>query len=197
VAQGGLHQSHARKRVYLQSVLPDPNNSPAALAKEHGRVFVSRCVAAQFFSPKGGVRLWNLSVPRAAMPETSIQKNGDTMVKENEIRVRSIETLPLRSRMLCSCGQSYLLVSAPASNSCRMKCLRERGFGGLIAAPANRSHHMRSLRFGENVSHRGGLLFEWAAQGGEPLASFFSPLRPAANLCTHVHSRLAAFPESV
>lgn len=197
MAQSGLHQSHAGNLVYPQSVLPDPNNSPAALAKKHGHVFVSRCVAAQFFSPKGGVVLWNLSVPRAAMPETSIQKNGDAMVKENEIRVRSIGTWPLRSRMLCSCGQSYLLVSAPASNSSRMKRLRERGFGGLIAAPANRSHHVRSLCFGENVSHRDGLLFEWAAQGGAPIASFFIPLRQTTKGCTLVHCRLAAFPESV
>ncbi len=160
-------------------------------------MFVSRCVAAQFFSPEGGVMLRDLSMPRAAMPETSIQKDGDLPVAENEIRVRSIGTRPRRSRMLFSCGQTYLLVAAPASNSCRMKRLRERGFCGLIAAPANRSHHMRSLCFGENVSHRGGLLFEWAAQRGATLARFLSPLRPATKGCTHVHSRLAAFPESV
>jgi hypothetical protein len=59
-------------------------------------------------------------------------ENGDSLVKESEIGVRSTGTWPLRSRMLCCCGQTYLLVSAPASNSCRMKRLRERGCCGLI-----------------------------------------------------------------
>ena len=79
--------SHAPGQVVLQTMLPNTQDRPAALAKQLIGFPVSRYVPAKFFSPELRAAPWPRTVPRARMPEASVQENRHPLFGKNEIGI--------------------------------------------------------------------------------------------------------------
>jgi hypothetical protein len=111
-------------------MLPDTVDTPATTAQKGAYSFIPGAIAANFGLPVGTARLGHTAVPAAAMPETSVDENGEPGMSKNEIRPT---------------WQS--LISAPAGNSGGAKKGNELQLRGFVTTRANGSHYLRTFGF--------------------------------------------------
>jgi hypothetical protein len=77
-------------------------------------------------------------MPAAAVPETAVHEDGQTLAAEYEIGLA---------------GKS--LVPSPAGDAMGAKNGGQPQFGGAVSGGPDRGHDLRTLLFGQYVGHRG------------------------------------------
>jgi hypothetical protein len=70
-------------------MLPDADHSPASILKDCSRDLVSSAVSMDLLLPPIAVLLRPCPMNRASMPEATIDKDGDTSARKNDVGARS------------------------------------------------------------------------------------------------------------
>lgn len=71
----------------MDLVLPETNNADPCLLQKLFGLLVSAAIAAELGAPIGGVLAGDVSAFGAAMPETTVNENGDPVFVEVEVRL--------------------------------------------------------------------------------------------------------------
>ena len=67
-------------------MFPDPQHFPS-LSFCHGVGFeVAFCILRKFRPPVVGMRCWNRSVLRTAVPEAAVDEDGESLTSEDDVR---------------------------------------------------------------------------------------------------------------
>jgi hypothetical protein len=123
-------------------VAPNAENSPAKFAKQPGNSTVAGGVAGDFAFPILAVSAGHAVVPRAAMPETTVNKDSQALTAENEVGTANER-----------------LVATPACDAGGAHDGDQLQLGGFIAARADGGHDFGPLFLCENVRHLESLAF--------------------------------------
>ena len=70
----------------LQLTFPEPQHREAEGPQFSVDERISLLVTQNLVSPVSNVRFRNVAAPRAAMPETAVQENGNSFIREKEVR---------------------------------------------------------------------------------------------------------------
>lgn len=117
-------------------VLPDAEDAPAAFAKRAIHETIARLVAGDFFAPEFSVLFGLGGVDWAAVPETTIDENGEAAFGENEIGLAG------------ECA-----VSPPAGDARGAHDRDQTKLGVFVARAANARHDGGAFFAGEDVGH--------------------------------------------
>ena len=118
-------------------MLPDPNNSPTSLPEALIRFTVPLDVPGDLAFPILAVVFWHSEMPRAAVPEATIDENGETFAAKDKIWFAR-----------------HRLPPPPSGDAMGAENGSEPQFCGAVSGGADCGHDLRSLFFGEHVGHR-------------------------------------------
>lgn len=117
-----------------QFVLPDTDHRPAASAQRTINAAVAGLVGGDLVPPERGVGLRLGRVPRAAVPETTVDEDGGAEQREDEVR-----------------AARQLGASAPAGDAVRPENLDQPQLGALVARVADAGHDFGAFDRSEDV----------------------------------------------
>ena len=117
-------------------VFPNAEDAPAAAAQGAIDEQVALTIAPEFFTPEKGVAGGAAAMSRAAMPETTIHKEGHALSAENEVRFAEERLVP-----------------PPAGDAVGAEPLDHHEFRVAVAVRADAGHHGGTFGFGEDVGH--------------------------------------------
>lgn len=118
-------------------MFPYPYNRPALFAEQGAVLFVPCLIVRNLLLPELHVAFRLNVTGLAAVPETSVNKNGNSLCRKNKIWLA---------------GQSFD-VSAPASNFIFLEKMQKLLLGCLVASAAYRSHILGPRCFVVYVGH--------------------------------------------
>lgn len=75
-------------------MLPDADHPPIPFPEPRINHSVSLSVACDFLAPVVGVRVWNAPVLRAAVPETPVDENRTSLLKEHKVGLPDNRVIP-------------------------------------------------------------------------------------------------------
>ena len=160
--------------MFGQCTFPNPDNSPAGAAQGTIHQSVAGLVASEFLLPERSIIYRLGRVFWATVPETAVNEECEPHLPEYKIRfyakgrdiaLRCPRRVQRRNRFQIvpalhgpvtpqrGIPTTNFDVSSPSFDSIRAQQLGQRQFRVLVSAPTNPRHHLRPLRFGENVSH--------------------------------------------
>jgi len=129
-----------------QLVLPEADDTPASFLEIVAHFPVPGHVLGDLLTPVGLIGLWYSHVPRATMPETSVNEHGQTVSWE------------------CKIGRAgNREMSAPTGDVVLFEYGDEATLGFLVAPGTDRPHDLGPFRFCEHVSH-GVIPLPWSCR---------------------------------
>lgn len=117
-----------------QLVLPNPEDTPASRIQCAVDSPVAGLVSRNLLAPERGVGLRLGRVPRAAVPETTVDEDGGAEQREDEVR-----------------AARQLGASAPAGDAVRPENLDQPQLGALVARVADAGHDFGAFDRSEDV----------------------------------------------
>jgi len=124
--------------VLSERVFPDANDFPALAAELAVDAAVSGRVGLAFAVPKGAVGFRSGVALGAAVPETSVDEDGDFLLGKREVGLSRQRKMP-----------------SPAGDLVLPQHREQRLFGLLVSPPPNKGHYFRAFFARPNISHKG------------------------------------------
>jgi len=133
--QRPLNPPHEPRFVLLcKLVLPNPQHAPPGTAQCARHQPIAHLVAGNLLIPVPSIAPGHPTMLRATMPEAAVNKHGQPLPPENEIR---------------AAGQGS--ASAPAGDPVCAKESNQRQLGRLVPTTPDSAHDFRALRNGKRV----------------------------------------------
>jgi hypothetical protein len=113
---------------FLEGVLPDANDFPSLPAELAVDAFIAGHVVCSFFIPECTVGFRAGVALRAAVPETSVDEDGDLLFGERKVRLSRQGKMP-----------------SPAGNLLALEERQQCLFGLLVPLPSDEGHYLGAL----------------------------------------------------
>jgi hypothetical protein len=138
----------AAKRVGFDVVLPDPQDAPAAPAKQPGMPGIPLDVGDEFGTPPGTIGHRHRGVLGAAMPKAAVNEDRDPLGGEHEVRTDNAATFPASPH-----PNGDPAMAPPAPHPEASHGARNGQFGRLVSGWADLPHQVGSVSRRQNIDH--------------------------------------------